>query len=56
MKLRLRLIIELIEAAAALVTIAALFFFLFIIFLALTPNQSSGEADWCRVQMETERN
>lgn len=56
MRLKLRLFIELLEAAAALVTIAAFFAVIFLGFMALTPSQSSGEADWCREQMETERN
>ena len=56
MKLRLRLFLELLEGAAALVTIAALFAVMFLGFMTLTPNQSSGEADWAREQMNTERN
>lgn len=53
MRLRLRLFLELLEAAAALVTIAAFFAVIFLGFIALTPNQSSGEADWAREQITT---
>ena len=53
MRLRLRLFLELLEAAAALVTITAFFAVIFLGFIALTPNQSSGEADWAREQITT---